>query len=419
MWSHIRLRSSNSLRIPNPSTIRKQKTIMKEYLDRQVEIRQQAWHQAKAIIDVATAEKRDLSAEEEQTYSRLNDELNERAATISKLREDETRELRMDAATREIADQVRPVASAPVNEDVAMIRALIKGESRSANFERRDILKSSTGSPVPTSFYNQVIMKARLIAPVLATSTVLNTAGGENLQIPRLSTYSVGTVNSEAATIGESDPAFSAFITLGAFKYGFLTQVSQELLEDSGVDMLSFLADQVGNALGFAVGSALTVGTGTLEPTGIVTASAVGGTSGTATGFTADNLIDLLYSLDGAARNLPGVGWMMTGQSIGRVRKLKDTAGNYVFQPSLAMDSPDMLLGKPLYENPSMAEATTGTKSVIVGHLPSFYVRSVGGIKLDRSDDFAFSAGLATFRAQFRVDGNLPQTSHVKHLLQP
>ena len=392
---------------------------MKEYLDRQVEIRQQAWHQAKAIIDVATAEKRDLSTEEEQTYSRLNDELNERAATIAKLREDETRELRMDAATREIADQVRPVASAPVNEDVAMIRALIKGESRSANFERRDILKSSTGSPVPTSFYNQVIMKARLVAPVLATSTVLNTAGGENLQIPRLSTYSVGTVNAEAAAFGESDPAFSAFITLGAFKYGFLTQVSQELLEDSGVDMLSFLADQVGNALGYAVGSALTVGTGTVEPTGIVTASAVGGTSGTATGFTANNLIDLLYSLDGGARNLPGVGWMMTGQSIGRVRKLQDTAGNYVFQPSLAMDSPDMLLGKPIYENPSMAEATTGTKSVIVGHLPSYYVRSVGGIKLDRSDDFAFSAGLATFRATFRVDGNLPQTSHVKHLLQP
>ena len=392
---------------------------MKEYLERQVEIRQQAWHQAKAIIDVATAEKRDLSAEEEQTYSRLNDELNERASTIAKLREDESRELRMDAATREIADQVRPVASAPVNEDVAMIRALIKGESRSANFERRDILKSSTGSPVPTSFYNQVIMKARLVAPVLATSTVLNTAGGENLQIPRLSTYSVGTVNAEAAVLGESDPAFSAFITLGAFKYGFLTQVSQELLEDSGVDMLSFLADQVGNALGFAVGSALTVGTGTVEPTGIVAASSVGGTSGTATGFTADNLIDLLYSLDGGARNLPGVGWMMTGQSIGRVRKLKDTAGNYVFQPGLSLDSPDMLLGKPIYENPSMAEATTGTKSVIVGHLPSYYVRSVGGIKLDRSDDFAFSSGLATFRATFRVDGNLPQTSHVKHLLQP
>lgn len=392
---------------------------MKEYIDRQVEIRNRAWNEAKSILDTAAAEKRDLTAEESQTYERISKELDERAATIAKLREDEARELRLDAATREIADQARPVAQAPVADDVAALRSLITGEKRGHSFERRDVLKTSTGSPVPTSFYDQVIMKARLVAPVLQTSTVLNTAGGENLQIPSLSTYSVGTITAEGASIGESDPAFNSFVTLGAYKYSFLTQVSEELLTDSGVDFLGFLADQVGNALGFAVGSAITVGTGTVEPKGIVTASAVGGTAGTATAFSADNLIDLLYSLDGAARNLPGVGWMMNGKSIGAVRKLKDTAGNYVFQPSLAMDSPDMLLGKPIYENPSMVDVATGTKSVIVGHLPSFFVRTVGGLRLDRSDDFAFNAGLITFRAQFRVDSALPQTSHIKHLLQP
>lgn len=392
---------------------------MKEYIDRQVEIRNRAWNEAKSILDAAAAEKRDLTAEESQTYERISKELDERAATIAKLREDEARELRLDAATREIADQARPVAQAPAADDAAALRSLIAGEKRSHSFERRDVLKTSTGSPVPTSFYDQVIMRARLVAPVLQTSTVLNTAGGENLQIPSLSTYSVGTINAEGAAMGESDPAFNAFVTLGAYKYSFLTQVSEELLTDSGVDFLGFLADQVGNALGFAVGSALTVGTGTVEPRGIVTASAVGGTAGTATAFTADNLIDLLYSLDGAARNLPGVGWMMNGKSIGAVRKLKDTAGNYVFQPSLAMDSPDMLLGKPIYENPNMVDVASGTKSVIVGHLPSYFVRTVGGLRLDRSDDYAFNAGLITFRAQFRVDGNLPQTSHIKHLLQP
>jgi HK97 family phage major capsid protein len=392
---------------------------MKEYIDRQVEIRNRAWNEAKSILDKATAEKRDLTAEETQTYERISKELDERAQTIAKLREDEARELRMDAATREIADQVRPVAGVQVSDDAANLRSLFIGEKRSHSFERRDIIKSSTGAPVPTSFYDQVIMKARLIAPVLQTSTVLNTAGGENLQIPSLSTYSVGTVTGEGSAIGESDPVFNSFITLSAYKYSFLVQVSQELLEDAGVDMLSFLGDQVGNALGYAVGSALTVGSGTDAPKGIVTASAVGGTAGTATAFTADNLIDLLYSLDGAARNLPGVGWMMNGKSIGAVRKLKDTAGNYVFQPALSMDSPDMLLGKPIYENPSMVDVATGTKSVIVGHLPSYYVRTVGGLKLDRSDDFAFNAGLVTFRATFRVDGDLPQTSHIKHLLQP
>ena len=392
---------------------------MKEYIDRQVEIRNRAWNEAKSILDKAAAEKRDLTAEESQTYERISKELDERANTIAKLREDEARELRLDAATREIADQARPIAQAPVADDVAALRSLITGEKRGHSFERRDVLKTSTGSPVPTSFYDQVIMRARLVAPVLQTSTVLNTAGGENLQIPSLSTYSVGTITSEGNAIGESDPAFNAFVTLSAYKYSFLTQVSEELLTDSGVDFLGFLADQVGNALGYAVGSALTVGTGTVEPRGIVTASAVGGTAGTATAFTADNLIDLLYSLDGAARNLPGVGWMMNGKSIGAVRKLKDTAGNYVFQPSLAMDSPDMLLGKPIYENPNMVDVATGTKSVIVGHLPSYFVRTVGGLRLDRSDEYAFNAGLITFRAQFRVDGNLPQTSHIKHLLQP
>lgn len=392
---------------------------MKEYIDRQVEIRNRAWNEAKSILDKATAEKRDLTAEETQTYERISKELDERAQTIAKLREDEARELRMDAATREIADQVRPVAGVQVSDDAANLRSLFLGEKRSHSFERRDIIKSSTGAPVPTSFYDQVIMKARLIAPVLQTSTVLNTAGGENLQIPSLSTYSVGTVTGEGSAIGESDPVFNSFITLSAYKYSFLVQVSQELLEDAGVDMLSFLGDQVGNALGYAVGSALTVGSGTDAPNGIVTASAVGGTAGTATAFTADNLIDLLYSLDGAARNLPGVGWMMNGKSVGAVRKLKDTAGNYVFQPALSMESPDMLLGKPIYENPSMVDVATGTKSVIVGHLPSYYVRTVGGLRLDRSDDYAFNAGLVTFRAQFRVDADLPQVSHIKHLLQP
>ena len=311
---------------------------MKEYIDRQVEIRNRAWEEAKSILDKATAEKRDLTAEETQTYERISKELDERGQTIAKLREDEARELRMDAATREIADQVRPVAGVQVSDDAASLRSLFLGEKRSHSFERRDIIKSSTGAPVPTSFYDQVIMKARLIAPVLQTSTVLNTAGGENLQIPSLSTYSVGTVTGEGSAIGESDPVFNSFITLSAYKYSFLVQVSQELLEDAGVDMLSFLGDQVGNALGYAVGSALTVGSGTDAPNGIVTASAVGGTAGTATAFTADNLIDLLYSLDGAARNLPGVGWMMNGKSVGAVRKLKDVAGNYVFQPALSID---------------------------------------------------------------------------------
>jgi len=394
---------------------------MKQFIEQQMEARAKAWEAAKNILDVATAEKRDLTAEESQTYERISKELEDRQATIEKLRADEARELRLDAATREFADQVRPVADAPrgVRSDAEVIRSMAKGEIRSHSFEKRDLLKTSTGSPVPTSFYDQVIMLARHIGPMLSTSTVLNTASGENLQIPSLAQYSTAAITGESTAISESDPIFNSFITLGAYKYSFLVQLSTELIEDAGVDILGFLATEVGNELGYRVNAALTTGTGSSQPKGIVVASSLGVTGATATSgvFTADNLIDLVYSVDTAGRRLAGSGFQMNAASIGKMRKLKDTAGNYVFQPALSADAQDLLLGYPVFENPAMADTATSAKSVIFGNLPSYYVRQVGGIRLDRSDDYAFNAGLVTFRATLRVDGNLPQTSHVKHFI--
>ena len=165
--------------------------------------------------------------------------------------------------------------------------------------------------------------------------------------------------------------------------------------------------------------TALTTDNGSSKPNGIVNAAGSGVTGGTGvTGaFTADNVIDLIYSLDGAARRLPGFGVMGNGVAIAALRKLKDTAGNYVFQPSLALGTPDTVLGYPLYENPQMASPALSAKSLIAGHFKSYFVRQVGGIRLDRSDDFAFANDPVTFRATIRVDGDLPQTSHVKYFI--
>lgn len=389
---------------------------MKEYIDRQVEQRQRAWEAAKALLDTAAAEKRDLTSEEEASYKKMNDELNERAARIEALKADAEREAKIEAATRDIAGQVRPTSKA-VSTDAEVLRSMARGETRSFTFETRDVVKTSTGAPVPTSFFDQVIAQARLVGPMLDTSTVLRTAGGENLQIPSQAGWSTAAITAEGSAISESDPTFNSFITLGAYKYSFLVQLSRELIEDSGVDILSFLATQTGNAIGFAVNNALTVGTGTTQPRGVV-AAAGSGVLGTVAGglFTADNLIDLAYSLDGAARRLPGVGWMMNTASLGAVRKLKDTAGYYIFSPALA-DGNDRVLNYPVFENPAMASQASAAKSVIFGHLPSYYVRMAGGLRLDRSDDYAFNADLVTFRASMRVDGNLPQTSHIKYFI--
>jgi len=388
---------------------------MSDYIRQQVEARAKAWEEAKALLDSAAAEKRDLSAEENTVYDRIMADLDQRAATIDTIKASVEREERAAEAMAGFEAQAKTETRG--TDEAEMIRSLALGDVRSLSFEKRDITKSSTGAPVPTSFYNNVIEIARFVGPMLETSTTINTSGGENLQIPSLASRSVGTVTGEGNAIGESDMAFNSFITLSAYKYSFLTQISREMVSDAGVDILGFLASQVGNSLGFAVNTALTTGTGTVQPTGIVTAAGSGITGGTGVSgvFTADNLIDLVYSVDVAGRTMPGTGWQMNGQTIGRVRKLKDSVGNYLFSPSLTAEARDLLLGYPIYENPAMANAATSAKSVIFGHLPSYYVRSVGGIRLDRSDDYAFQNDLITFRATFRVDGNLPQTSHVKY----
>jgi HK97 family phage major capsid protein len=384
-----------------------------KYIEQQMEARARVWEQAKALLDQAAEQKRDLTAEEKASYDKMNVELNERQAVIEQMRKDDAREQQLATATRDI---VRPMVETPREvTDADQIRALARGEVRSLTFEKRDVLKSSTGSPVPTSFYDEVIMLARAAGPMLETSTVLTTASGENLQIPSLSAYSTATLTSEAASISESDPIFNAFVTLSAYKFAFLVQLSQELIEDSGVDILAFLAQQVGNELGFRANTALTTGSGSSQPNGIVTAAG-SALTGTATGgaFTADNLISLVYSIDRAGRVLPGGGFQMNATALAAMRSLKDSAGYYVFSPALNAQAQDLLLGYPVYENPAMSSPAANTKSVIFGNLKSYYVRQVGGIRLDRSDDFAFANGLVTFRAQIRLDGNLIQTSHVK-----
>jgi HK97 family phage major capsid protein len=387
---------------------------MSDYIDRQHELRQKAWHEAKHLLDTAAAEQRDLTSEEEAAYAKISEELDQRAATIEQLKKDEERAARLDAA----AAEVRVADAKPESTENEVLRQLISGEIRSAEFgpaEQRDVLTSSTGAPVPTSFFDQVILKARLVGPMLNTSTILTTQGGENLQIPRLNTYSVGSVHSQGGTITESDPTFSPFITLSSYKVSFIVQASREMIEDSGVNFEAFLADQAGNAMGFEVNRLLTVGTGTVQPTGIFEAAGSGitGAGGTAGAFTSDNLIDLVYNLDPAARTL-GASWMLNTQTLGAVRKLKDGDGTYLFSPSISGEQKDMLLGYPIEENPSAPAIAANAKSVVFGHLPSYYVRQVGNMRVDASDDFAFNTDLRTYRFVMRIDGNLPQPEHVR-----
>jgi HK97 family phage major capsid protein len=385
---------------------------MSDFIAKQVDAKAKAWHEAKELIDSVEARGGVWSGEDEAKYASLTADINKRNELIElEQREAKVAEA-MQSATVDFAGE------GALNGDAEILRKMVAGEIRGHEFksEQRAITGSSVGSPVPTNFYSEIIKVARLVNPLLEYATVINTTGGENLQIPSQATFSTATIVGQGVSIGTSEPTFNAFTTLGAYKFSALAQLSRELILDSGVDIIGFLAEQFGNALGFKIADEIVNGTGTVEPTGFLPVAGTGvtGSTGVAGAFSADNVIDLIYSLDGSLRNRPTFAMLANSTSIAALRKLKDTAGNYVFQVGDSKDRRDLVLGVPVIETPALPNPGTGVNSLAVGDLKSIYIRNAGGLQVDRSDDFAFGNDLATWRATWRLDSALVQTANIK-----
>lgn len=383
---------------------------MSEFIKSQQELRANLTHQIQEALDVAE-ERGGLDAETLEKVNRLEADIRKADELIDVARRNEERKAEVAEASRGFVPAGQEDRSA---SDI--LKGIGLGEVRSHEFAREHRTLVTSTNTVPKSFYDQVFQVARLVGPMLDTSEVIATTSGEDLTIPTLTAYSTATLTAEGSAISESDPTFSS-ITLGAYKYSFLIPVSSELLADAGFDMAGLLAEQAGNAIGYAVNAALTTGDGSDKPRGIVTAAGSGITGGTAVAgaFTADNLIDLIYSLDGAARRLPGVGFMANTPTVGAMRKLKDNAGQYLYQ--VGVGQPDSFAGFPIFENPAMASVALGAKSVIFGHLPSYKVRTAGGLQVASSADYKFNQDLVYYRFLIRLDGDLTHSGHVKYFI--
>jgi len=384
---------------------------MSDFIAKQVDAKAKAWHEAKELIDSVEARGGVWSGEDEAKYAALTADINKRNELIElEQREAKVAEA-MQSATVDFAGE------GALNGDAEILRKMVAGEIRGHEFQmEKRITGNSVGAPVPTSFYSEIVKVARLVNPLLEYATVINTVGGENLQIPSQATFSTATIVGQGVSIGTSEPTFNAFTTLGAYKFSALAQLSRELILDSGVDIIGFLAEQFGNALGFKIADEIVNGTGTVEPTGFLPVAGTGvtGSTGVAGAFSADNVIDLIYSLDGSLRNRPSFAMLANSTSIAALRKLKDTAGNYVFQVGDSKDRRDLVLGVPVIETPAMPSPGTAVNSLAVGDLKSIYIRNAGGLQVDRSDDFAFGNDLATWRATWRLDSALVQTANIK-----
>lgn len=396
---------------------------MSDFIAKLQEKRANIWEQGKALLDAAEKEGRELTAEEADSFRKMNEDMDALGSQVTMLAERAKADEDMRAAFETIASRKEERPDGREGDDVASeFRKLASGESRGFNMsaaELRDLTKgtaSSGGATVPTGFYGQLWAHLIETAQLMNYVTVITTDGGNPIVFPTTTANSSAALIAENTTITESDPAFTSR-TLSSYKYAVAFQAPTELLDDTGVDLEGYLAMQAGRAVGNTLGAHLMTGTGTSQPSGLITGASLGVTGGTGVAGvpTADNLIDLYYSVIAPYRASSKAAWVMKDSTVAAVRKLKDTTNQYIWTPGLS-GAPDSILGKPLITDPNVASTAVSAKSVAFGDLSAYYVRVAGGMRFERSTDFAFGSDQITFRCILRADGVLlDQTGAVKY----
>jgi HK97 family phage major capsid protein len=266
-------------------------TTVDNYVERIIDERKRAHTEQMAIVTKAAEDNRTLTADEQATVGNIDRALDGFDSELKSWKDRAERDRIADEARADVERTVRPVDKGEAGQpgDADMFRSFLRGESgKSFDIDlrpaaqgravwrtmnpgtiRRDLLEGTAaagGTTVPTTFSSQLYDYLEVYSGVRRTgATILTTSAGEAMQFPRVATHGTAAIVGEGTALAEADPTFGAMI-LNAFKYGQLLQVSNELLADTGVDMLGFIARDTARALGRATDIHYVTGSGSNQP---------------------------------------------------------------------------------------------------------------------------------------------------------
>ncbi|HBN81265.1 phage major capsid protein [Caproiciproducens sp. NJN-50] len=269
------------------------------------------------------------------------------------------------------------------------------------------------GYLVPTEFEHQIVSGLDEANIIRSLAKVITTSSER--KIPLAASHSVATWTAENGAYTESNPTFGQ-TQIDAFKLTDLVKVSTELLQDNMFDLESYIAQEFARAFGIAEEQAFCVGTGTGQPTGIFTANGgqVGVTANSATAITVDNVLDLVYSLKSPYRR--NAVFLMNDATVSLLRKLKDSNGAYLWQPSVQAGQPDRLIGYPIYTSPYVPAVAADAFVIAFGDYKNYWIADRQGRTVQRLNELYSTNGQVGFIATERVDGKVILAEGIKLL---
>ena len=388
------------------------------------EQRAKAWDAAKAFLDSKRGGDGLLSAEDTATYDKMEADVVSLGKEIDRLE-------RQAAIDAELGKAINtPITNAPSGtpgqEKTGRAGAeyrrafwnVMRGKGDAAVRNALQIGTDSEGGYLVPDEFERILLEAleeenifRQLATVITTST------GDR-KIPVVASKGSASWVDEEGAIPESDNSFSQ-VTIGAHKLATMIKVSEELLNDSVFNLESYIAKEFARRIGTKEEEAFFTGDGVGKPLGILAATGggqLGVTTAGATAITLDEVLDLYYSLKAPYRNKAV--FLLNDSTVKAIRKLKDSAGQYLWQPSIKEGTPDTILNRPLHTSSFVPAIEAAAKSIVFGDFSDYWVADRQGRVFKRLNELYAATGQVGFIATQRVDGKLILPEAVKVLQQ-
>ena len=265
-----------------------------------------------------------------------------------------------------------PPASAPAEltqeeKDEKTFKDFIVGTIKSMKSGEQNIDATNAADIIPTTISNRIISKVKEISPILARCTLYRVKG--TLIVPKYTDtddgHNINVAYAEEFTELTADSGKFDSVELGGYLVGALTLIGKSVINNSGIDVVSFIINEMSKRIAWFIEKELLNGTpgkatGALSCTNKMTAAS-------STAITADELIDLQTMVHSAYQD--GAFWTMNIETLRAIRKLKDNQGRYLLETNFSKEFPYGLLGKPIHPSDNMPKMAASAKAILYGDM--------------------------------------------------
>lgn len=374
------------------------------------EKRNKAWEAAKAFVETKRDKDGLLSAEDAASYAEMEQKIKDYGSEIERMEQMAAMDAQLSKPTSV------PLTGKPLNGDKPKsgrasdeYKAAILNALRTNFRQVSDVLSEGVdangGYLVPEEYDSRLIDTLTEENIMRKLGHTITTSGEHKINIT--ATKPAAAWIDEGGALSFGDATF-AQINLDAHKLHVAVKVTEELLYDNAFGLESYIIEQFGKALSNAEEDAFLNGDGVGKPLGLLSDKGGGEvaiTTASATAITADEIINLVYSLKRPYRK--NAKFIMNDQTIAALRKLKDNNGAYLWQPSLQAGEVDRLFGYEVYTSPYVPIIAAGKPVIAFGDFSYYNIGDRGTRSFAELKELYAGNGMVGFVAKERVDGKL------------